>query len=158
MNKENGKLSLFIAILILLLISFLAYEIIYEDIFNIIKDEDIQISNNYNPNIIQNYVIDKPEDSSSTSDGKSNSNELVSTIQPIINNNIGVSSALVSDNYYYRQLDEYGKVIYDGFKNNKENMKTGVYNIDFGKRFNNLLNSEDGEQKLNIAFQSAWNA
>ena len=37
-------------------------------------------------------------------------------------------------------------------------MKSGVYSIDFGKAFNDLLNSEGGEQRLNIAFQSAWNA
>ena len=37
-------------------------------------------------------------------------------------------------------------------------MKTGKYIIDFGNQFNDLLNSENGEEKLNIAFQSAWNA
>ena len=37
-------------------------------------------------------------------------------------------------------------------------MKSGTYSIDFGTDFNDLLNSQKGEQKLNIAFQSAWNA
>ena len=65
---------------------------------------------------------------------------------------------LVSNRYYYNQLDEYGKKIYDGFAQNKENMKTGTFTIDFGTEFNDLLNTEDGEQVLNTAFQSAWNA
>ena len=33
-----------------------------------------------------------------------------------------------------------------------------AYTIDFGTQFNGLLNSENGEDKLNVAFQSAWNA
>ena len=37
-------------------------------------------------------------------------------------------------------------------------MKTGTYEINFGTEFNDLLNSENGEEKLNVAFQSAWNA
>ena len=37
-------------------------------------------------------------------------------------------------------------------------MKSGTYKIDFGTKFNDLLNSEGGEETLNIAFQSAWNA
>lgn len=37
-------------------------------------------------------------------------------------------------------------------------MKSGTYTIDFGTEFNDLLNSEGGEEALNIAFQSAWNA
>lgn len=65
---------------------------------------------------------------------------------------------MISDKYYYNQLDEYGKIIYNGFEENIENMKTGTYTIDFGKDFNDLLNSDGGDKKLNIAFQSAWNA
>ena len=37
-------------------------------------------------------------------------------------------------------------------------MKSGDYKISFGTKFNNLLNSSNGEKKLNVAFQSAWNA
>ena len=55
-------------------------------------------------------------------------------------------------------MDEYGKIIYDELENNKENMKSGTYSIDFDTKFNDLLNSNDGEEKLSIAFQSAWNA
>ena len=63
-----------------------------------------------------------------------------------------------TNRYYYNQLDEYGKIIYDGINDNIENMKSGTYTIDFGTDFNDLLNSENGEETLNKAFQSAWNA
>ena len=49
-------------------------------------------------------------------------------------------------------------IIYKGFANNKENMKSGTYTIDFGTEFSDLLNTENGENILNEAFQSAWNA
>lgn len=62
------------------------------------------------------------------------------------------------NSFYYNQLDQYGKIIYDAIKNNKENMKTGTYRIDFERQFNDLLHEENGEQILNTAFQSAWNA
>lgn len=72
--------------------------------------------------------------------------------------NSGSNQSLGSNKYYYNQLDKYGKIIYNGFEDNIENMKTGTYIIDFGKQFNDLLNSDGGDTKLNIAFQSAWNA
>ena len=65
---------------------------------------------------------------------------------------------MASYKYYYNQLDEYGKIIYDELEKNKDNMKTGTYTIDFDTKFNDLLNSDGGEERLNIAFQSAWNA
>ena len=37
-------------------------------------------------------------------------------------------------------------------------MKSGTYEIDFGTKFNKLLNTEEGTDILNTAFQSAWNA
>lgn len=37
-------------------------------------------------------------------------------------------------------------------------MKSGTFLIDFDTAFNDLLNSEGGDEKLSIAFQSAWNA
>ncbi len=37
-------------------------------------------------------------------------------------------------------------------------MKSGIYEIDFGTEFSDLLNLPGGDEDLNIAFQSAWNA
>lgn len=63
-----------------------------------------------------------------------------------------------NNNFYYNQLDDYGKIIYNKLNENKENMKTGNYTIEFGKTFNELLNSENGEQMMNKAYQSALDA
>ncbi len=60
--------------------------------------------------------------------------------------------------YYYNQLDDNAKIFYKSMENNIENMKSGTYEIDFGTYFNDLLNTPNGEEELNKAFQSAWNA
>ena len=63
-----------------------------------------------------------------------------------------------SGKFYYDQLDSYAKLIYDKIYENKENMKTGNYTIDYGKTFNTLLNSEDGKQQINTSYQAALDA
>lgn len=62
------------------------------------------------------------------------------------------------DRFYYSQLDNYGQKIYDGIIDNLEELKTGTYTIDFGKAFNDLLNTTNGDEVLNNCFQSAVNA
>ena len=59
------------------------------------------------------------------------------------------------EKYYYLQLNEYGKIIYDKMYDNKEKLKTGTYNIRFDTEFNELLHREDGSAILNNAFQTA---
>ncbi len=59
---------------------------------------------------------------------------------------------------YYQQLDSYAKIIYQELVKNLENMKSGTYNIQFGKTFDDLLHQENGEETLNQSFQLAINA
>ena len=157
-NKGRSIASVIITILILILIVFLVYEIVYVDIFDIMgKDNTIladvnivgtsstpanNVGNNYNsPEIVDNNITQNIE---------------YTDISGLYNDNNTQSNS--STKYYYNQLDKYGKIIYDGFANNKENMKSGTYTIDFGTEFSDLLNTENGESILNEAFQSAWNA
>lgn len=60
--------------------------------------------------------------------------------------------------YYYNQLELYSKIIYDKFESNKENLKTGTYQIDFGKTFNQILKEENGTELLKEYYQSAIEA
>lgn len=69
-----------------------------------------------------------------------------------------VSNTTDTSKYYYNQLSDTAKKIYDKLKEHKEDMKTGTYEIDFGTEFNNVLNTKDGEKILNEEYQSAWNA
>lgn len=60
--------------------------------------------------------------------------------------------------YLYNQLDEYSKIIYNAMETNKENMKTGNYEINLGTEFSKLLSQENGEKLLGDCYQSAIEA
>ena len=60
--------------------------------------------------------------------------------------------------YYYDQLDENGKLIYNVLENNIENLKEDNYKLDFSTTFNELLNKSSGKYELNLSFQSALDA
>lgn len=62
------------------------------------------------------------------------------------------------EKYYYKQLETYGKIIYDKMYSNIENLKTGTYIVRFNTEFNDLLQEEGGNLVLEKAFQSALNA
>lgn len=84
MKRNTGKLNFFILILIILLMLFLAYEIVYEDIFHIMGNETTQIANN--SNIVQNKVRNNYVDNTNANQPNENK-EISSSVTPIINNN-----------------------------------------------------------------------
>ena len=157
-NKGRSIASVILTILIIILIAFLIYEIVYVDIFDIMSKDNKKVAN-------RNVLGTSSTPTNNTENNFYNQEVIVGNItQNIEYTDI---SGLYNDNntqsnsstkYYYNQLDKYGKIIYDGFANNKENMKSGTYTIDFGTEFSDLLNTENGERILNEAFQSAWNA
>lgn len=57
--------------------------------------------------------------------------------------------------YFYKQLNEYAKIIYDELEKNRENMKSGTYKINFEDKFDKLLEQENGEELLKDYYQSA---
>ena len=60
--------------------------------------------------------------------------------------------------YLYKQLDHTAKIFYSKLYENKENLKTGTYKIDFGNAFQTLLSEENGEEELKAQYQSAIEA
>lgn len=64
----------------------------------------------------------------------------------------------VNKKYYYSQLDEYGKIIYDKMYSNIEKLKTGTFIVKYNTEFNDLLQREEGSKILENAFQSSLNA
>ena len=62
------------------------------------------------------------------------------------------------DKYLYNQLNEYSKIIYNAMESNKENMKTGTYEINLGAEFSSLLSESNGEELLGEYYQSAIEA
>ena len=74
------------------------------------------------------------------------------------NNSIETSAPITNENYYYNQLDNYSKIIYNELEANIDNLKKQNYTIEFSNKFENLLKEASGEYKLNKAFQSALDA
>lgn len=123
-----------------------------------IKKEDNQVLVDNNDRIEQ----DNPNDTTDYGD----SSELQTTLDELEklqneqfqNSNINTNQEIEVDNFYYNQLDEYGKIIYDKLYKNLEKLKTGTYTADFGTTFDSLLHQEDGSDILNNSFQLAINA
>ena len=63
-----------------------------------------------------------------------------------------------SKRFYYNQLDEYGKILYDGLYKNIEQLKSGTYTTEYGRTFNDLLQDPAGETTLSNALDGAVNA
>lgn len=57
--------------------------------------------------------------------------------------------------YLYNQLSDTAKTIYNELYENKENLKTGAYTIDFGNTFQTILSTENGDKELKKEYQSA---
>lgn len=70
------------------------------------------------------------------------------------NTSINVSNS----NFYYNQLDNTAKLIYDELEDNINNLKKNNYTIDFSNKFNNLLNKNNGRTLLNGYFQDSLDA
>lgn len=64
----------------------------------------------------------------------------------------------IGNGYYYKQIDDNAKIIYQELEKNIDNLKTGNYTIEFGKTFNDLLNQEGGAKSLNDSYQQALDA
>ncbi len=62
------------------------------------------------------------------------------------------------DKYFYNQLDEKSRIIYRAFESNKEQMKTGTYQIELGTSFSDILSQSNGQEKLGEYYQSAIEA
>lgn len=60
--------------------------------------------------------------------------------------------------YFYNQLEKPAQIIYNALEENRENMKTGTYEIDLGTVFSDLLSTTNGENELGDYYQSAIEA
>ena len=124
---------------------------IIQDDFNS-KDKDKINDNNF---IIENVT---ETEEVSADDYKDPLEELERLQEEQNLNNYQSSQTVNVNNFYYEQLDEYGKVIYDRLYENIDKLKTGTYEADFGTEFNDLLHEENGTEVLNNSFQLAINA
>lgn len=74
------------------------------------------------------------------------------------NNKSNINIQNSTNKYFYEQLEEESKIIYKAFEDNKQNIKTGNYEINLGDKFSDLLIKENGQKILGTYFQSSMEA
>ena len=81
-------------------------------------------------------------------------------IVPIIDSYSGEYNfnVVTNNKYYYNQLDNTAKLIYDTIEGNLSNMTSGNYEIKLSSQIADVLYEDYGENKLDTSFQSAWDA
>ena len=92
--------------------------------------------------------------------GKVEESKNIEAITPSITDN-ATNEARVTNKqikYYYNQLDNNSKKIYDSIEKNIENLKTGKYTINLPSDLSSLISDENDFSALNKCFQSAWDA
>ena len=171
----NGLISFVFTILIVALIGFTIWFCL--DYFEIVdlseKTSIISIIGKYDTYVVKGMQTTELRDETivqprkrkinindTTNDGDENDIEdPLSRLNPTHGQGSGSGSYEInSSGYYYSQLNEYSKYIYDELYSNYENLKSGTYTIDFGNYFNDLLHKDNGENILNDSFQLALNS
>lgn len=125
-----------------------------ENLIEDISEDDLEVKYK-DENIIENVSTTEEV---SAEDYKDPLEELERLQEEQNINNYQSSQTVNINNFYYEQLDEYGKIIYDKLYQNMDKLKTGTYEADFGTQFDDLLHEENGTEILNNSFQLAINA
>ena len=86
-----------------------------------------------------------------------NSNAYIQNNNSQKNNNV-TSKGFSKNRYFYSQLDDNAKKIYDAVMNNTEKMKSGTATIKIDGSVSKILKERDGQAILTQEFQSAWDA
>lgn len=145
MNKEDVKAFFYIFFILIFIYIISIFGI------NIYKDNKEKEINNGEDFYVENLTIE-PEDDELKDSLIVDNSDILSQIESTPDSE---NSYVIKEGYYYKQLDSYAKIIYDKLKENKDNIKSGTYKIDFEKSFNDLLSTENGADLLQDFYQSA---
>ena len=110
-------------------------EVSPQNIITQISSEDTSENQVVTPNVVENTL------DNIMAENRTDTNVDTTTIQ--------------IDKYLYNQLDNESKIIYQAFEKNKENMKSGTYQVEFGNQFSSVLSQTNGQDKLADYYQSA---
>lgn len=133
-----------VVLLFVIFISFVGYVIVFSRQNNIEIDDTISYIKEIGT-VISNKTNTISKDS-------------VNILLPDTNANNTQISSKTLNSFYYDQLDDIAKTVYSSLDDNLDNLKNDNFNIDFDTKFNSILNSSDGQEKVEKAFQSALDA
>lgn len=87
-----------------------------------------------------------------------NTEEVIPLVKDNPSNGTSYTTNGLNNKYFYNQLNDNAKLIYDEIEKNIENLKSGQYTIDLPSSVSDILKQDGGDEALNINFQSAWDA
>ena len=114
---------------------------------------------NTNINVNTNTSVNTNTNTNTNTNINTNTNTNTNTTQkPNVTPVTPKSRKEVNNRYYYNQLNDYSKAIYDALENNIDVLKTGRTKIDINYDFSKLLSQKDGNKLLEIYYNDAVTA
>lgn len=150
MKNKITSTIMFLVVILIISVCVIFGEIIWQEI----KSMQTVVEPQNAKTVLEDININTNKNESKTNITENSLNKLNDSkpSKEIQKNNINI------DKFFYNQLDEYSKVIYQAIDKNKENMKTGTYKVELGNNFTDILDSENGEEELGKYYQSAIEA
>lgn len=139
-NGIDLIIKLLVKLVILLFAVFIAF-VSYVIVFS--KQNNIEIDDTIS------YI--KEIGTSITDKTNTVSKESINILLPESNTNNSNTNQIANKTlnyFYYNQLDDVAKNIYSSLNNNLDNLKNENFNIDFDTKFNSILNSTGGQEKI----------
>lgn len=165
-NKFTTILMFFVVIAIFSVVGLLGVSLVQEfmnqqkeepkvSLHNTVDDEDenkqtVIIENTIEKNIVPEIKVNASSNKTNPLEELENSKK--ETTPSNVNNDIEINK------YFYKQLEEPSKIMYRAFLSNKNNMRKGNYELDFGDVFTNILSKENGQEILGDYYQTAIEA
>lgn len=149
-NKFVTFILLVVTLVLLGGIIFFAWAI-YTDLFDAEAIETIHTSDN-------TIIVDDGSQKIISKEKKSFGDTIASFFTEPDEKNTIYSSNKSNGNFFYEQLNETQKIIYNGLQESKDKLATGTYKIEFGNEFHDLLSKENGSEVLGDDYQTAIEA
>lgn len=142
MKSKFTNFMLYIIMIILIAAIAIFARAIYTNITNITSTDTIYTINS----IATNKTEEDLENTVKLNENKEETNIVLEDV---------IIDKEIKSRYFYEQLTDIQKLIYDGLQENKENMQDGTYKIQYGGIFTDILKEEGGNEKLGNDYQSA---
>lgn len=149
MKKENGFIKFLLVLIVIALAGIMLFGYVMYNEFAGNGDVDFGNLQLIYPKIENQESDNRINNTKATTDTKINGSTVGTQV---LNKNE------YQNKYLYSQLGENGKIIYEKLYENKENLKTGTYTIQFGNTFYDILSQENGSDKLQEEYQTAIEA
>lgn len=154
--ENNTKETKLYILLQIILISLVIMVFLY--MYILIKDANDDKYASYNNQESQVVRENTTSGNLQNNNETKNTEEVIPLVKDNPSNGTSYTTNGLNNKYFYNQLNDNAKLIYDEIEKNIENLKSGQYTIDLPSSVSDILKQDGGDEALNINFQSAWDA